>query len=167
MTIQLSPSQQQILNHAAQSTDGKIEWFPDKIKGGARKKVIDSMFNRALITPLGDDWLVAANGYDALGLPRPTPVTLADPKIEVAVTAVEAEAKDEAPQARKRDNSKQAQVIAMLKRPEGATITQICEATGWQAHTVRGTFAGAFKKKLALNLISEKNSEGTRVYRIL
>jgi hypothetical protein len=54
----------------------------------------------------------------------------------------------------------------MLQRPEGATIPQICEATGWQAHTVRGTFAGAFKKKLGLNIVSEKPAGGERAYRI-
>ena len=54
----------------------------------------------------------------------------------------------------------------MLQRPEGATIAQICSATGWQAHTVRGTFAGAFKKKLGLNLTSDKPDGGERIYRI-
>jgi len=67
---------------------------------------------------------------------------------------------------RTRDNSKQATVIQMLQRPEGATIQQIMDATGWQAHTVRGTFAGAFKKKLGLNLASEKAEGNDRVYRI-
>ena len=165
MTTQLTPSQQQILSHAAQSISGKIEWFPDNIKGGARKKVLDSLFNRALITPLGDEWFVAAEGYDALGLPRPGPVTVADPEIDAAVAAIETKARAEVKTPRTRDNSKQATVISMLKRPEGATIGQICEATGWQAHTVRGTFAGAFKKKLGLNLVSDKG-EGDRVYRI-
>ena len=67
---------------------------------------------------------------------------------------------------RTRDNSKQARVIAMLKRAEGATITQICEATGWQSHTVRGTFAGAFKKKLGLEITSSKPEGSERTYRI-
>jgi hypothetical protein len=67
---------------------------------------------------------------------------------------------------RTRDNSKQAEVIRMLQRPEGATIGQICTATGWQAHTVRGTFAGAFKKKLGLTIVSDKPQGGERVYRI-
>lgn len=165
MTIQLTPSQQQILSHAVQLTSGKIEWFPDNIKGGARKKVLDSMFNRALITPLGDDWFVAAEGYDVLGLPRSRPVTVADPEIEAAVTTIETKARAEAKTPRTRDISKQATVISMLKRPEGATIPQIIEVTGWQAHTVRGTFAGAFKKKLGLNLVSDKG-ESDRVYRI-
>ena len=46
------------------------------------------------------------------------------------------------------------------------TISQICTATGWQAHTVRGTFAGAFKKKIGLNIVSDKPQGGERVYRI-
>ena len=54
----------------------------------------------------------------------------------------------------------------MLQRPEGATIAQICEATSWQSHTVRGTFDGAFKKKLGLTIDSSKESGGERVYRI-
>ena len=52
--------------------------------------------------------------------------------------------------------TKQAQLIAMLRRKQGATIAQIVEATGWQPHTVRGAFAGALKKKLGLTVTSEK-----------
>ncbi len=54
----------------------------------------------------------------------------------------------------------------MLKRPTGATISQICEAPGWQQHTVRGTFAGAFKKKLGLEITSTKEAGGERIYRV-
>ena len=165
-TTQLTPAQYAILAHAYQHTEGKISWFPDNIKGGARKKVIDGLFKRALITYDGTDWFIAAEGYDALGLPRPGPVTMADPEIEAAVTAIETAARAETKTPRTRDNSKQAQVIAMLKRPEGATIAQICEATGWQAHTVRGTFAGAFKKKLGLDITSTKQEGGERIYQI-
>jgi hypothetical protein len=64
-----------------------------------------------------------------------------------------------------RDDTKQAQLIAMLRRKEGATIAQIVAATGWQPHTVRGAFAGALKKKLGLTVTSEK-VEGERTYRI-
>jgi serine/threonine protein kinase HipA of HipAB toxin-antitoxin module len=47
---------------------------------------------------------------------------------------------------RPRESSKEAMLIDMLCRPEGATIAQIMVATGWQAHTCRGAFAGALKK---------------------
>ena len=172
MTItQLTPSQHSVLAYAIHNTSGKIDWFPDNIKGGARKKVLDGLFNRALITTDGTDWFVAAEGYDAMGCARPAPASLeADPEIEAAVTAAEATwAKNSAAeptQPRSRENSKQAEVIRMLQRPEGATIGQICMTTGWQAHTVRGTFAGAFKKKLGLTITSDKPHGSERVYRI-
>lgn len=158
MTIQLTPAQQAILSHAHQHTEGKIAWFPENIKGGARQKVIDGLFKRTLITYDGKDWFVAAEGYEALGVPRKAPVSAQaiDEVIETATAAKH----------RTRGNSKQAQVIAMLKRPEGATIEQICEATQWQAHTVRGTFAGAFKKKLGLEITSTKEAGGQRIYRV-
>jgi hypothetical protein len=164
MTTQLSPSQQLILSHAADNTDGKLVWFPDSIKGGARKKVLDSLGKRGLITPLGNDWFVAAEAYDALGRPRPTPITVA--KLNTIIANAEAAQRAQTPKPRTRDNSKQATVINMLKRPEGATIAQICEATSWQAHTVRGTFAGAFKKKLGLEITSNKTEGTLRTYRI-
>jgi len=62
-TTQLTPAQHAILAKAINTSAGKIEWFPGNIKGGARKKVLDSLFNRALITPDGEGWCVAAEGY--------------------------------------------------------------------------------------------------------
>jgi hypothetical protein len=41
-----------------------------------------------------------------------------------------------------REGTKQAAVLALLRRPEGATVAQVVEATGWAPHTVRGFFAG-------------------------
>lgn len=64
-----------------------------------------------------------------------------------------------------RPDSKQARMIAMLRRHEGATLEQIVEATGWQRHTVRGAISGTLKKKLGLAVISGR-IEGKRVYRI-
>ena len=65
-----------------------------------------------------------------------------------------------------RKDSKQAQLIAMLRRAKGASIDEIVEALGWQAHTVRGAIAGALKKKLGLNVVSEKSERRGRIYRI-
>src|SRR5215472_10345834 len=61
--------------------------------------------------------------------------------------------------------SKQDAVIAMLRRPEGATVDEVVGATGWQRHTVRGVFSGTLKKKLGLSLASAQEERG-RVYRI-
>ncbi len=62
--------------------------------------------------------------------------------------------------------SRQALLIAMLRRAKGATIAEIVEALGWQPHTVRGAIAGALKKKLGLEVVSEKSERRGRVYRI-
>ena len=65
-----------------------------------------------------------------------------------------------------RDNSKQAQLIKMLERSQGASLDEIVKALEWQAHTVRGAIAGALKKKLGLDVISEKSDNRGRIYRI-
>ncbi len=172
MAITLNTNQQAILARAVQNSAGKIAWFPEHIKGGARAKVLEGLFKRALITPDGDDWVVAAEGYDALGLPRPgalpPTITLDDPELEAAVESAEATWQAPAKQKplRTRADSKQALVIALLQRPEGATIAQIMEATQWQQHTVRGTLAGTLKKRLGLTINSTKEAGGQRVYRI-
>ena len=86
-------------------------------------------------------------------------------------------ASDEPKPRRQRDGTKQARMIAMLKRPEGATVEQLAEALNWARHTVRGAMAGALKKKLGLTITTERvrcvgpNHEGARgsysIYRVV
>ena len=57
-------------------------------------------------------------------------------------------------------------LVALLIRPEGATLSAMQTATGWQAHSVRGAMAGSLKKKLGLMVTSEK-ADGERIYRIV
>lgn len=64
-----------------------------------------------------------------------------------------------------KSSSKQSRVLAMLRSPQGATIAAMMQTTGWQQHSVRGFLAGVVRKRLQLNLTSDK-LDGARVYRI-
>jgi|GEM_PF-423497 len=55
-------------------------------------------------------------------------------------------------------------LIAMLRREGGATIDEMAEATEWQVHSIRGALSGILKKKLGLDIISEKVEGRGRVY---
>ena len=145
MSKKLTPTQHAILSHALAQTQGKVLWFPETLKGGAKAKAIESLVSHGLISQKKRETVVTKAGYEALGLKPP----VVEPRT-----------------VRTRETSKQANVINMLKRAEGATIDQICEATGWQPHTVRGAMAGALKKKLGLDIQSSKESDGARTYRI-
>ena len=158
-TIQLTPAQHAILAYAIRHTGGKIRWFPDNIRGGARTKVLEGLFSKARITRDSTDWFVAAGATTPWGAPRPTPATLhPDPEVEAAVSAAEAnwaqEKQDAAKrllkgrrrgQARTRENSKQAAVIQMLQRPEAPPSTRSARPPAGR-RTVRAPSPG-FKKK--------------------
>jgi hypothetical protein len=64
-----------------------------------------------------------------------------------------------------REGSKTAQVVALLKRENGATLAEIMEKMGWLKHTVRGFMAGAMKKA-GYTVESFKPEGGERTYRI-
>ena len=70
--------------------------------------------------------------------------------------------KTAAPQAK--PVSKQTTVIAMLRRPEGASIPEIVEVTGWAPHSVRGFMSGALKKRLHIEVTSQKRNGEERRY---
>src|SRR6266404_1630526 len=69
-------------------------------------------------------------------------------------------------QAASKPKTKLAQLEAMLRRPDGATIEQISKSLDWQTHSVRGAMSGALKKKQGLTITSEKTDNGRRLYRI-
>ena len=65
-----------------------------------------------------------------------------------------------------REGSKAAQIVALLKGPNGATLAEIMKASGWQAHSVRGFISGTLTKKMGLAVVSAKGEDGERNYSI-
>ncbi len=59
-----------------------------------------------------------------------------------------------------RTDTKQAQVLALLRRHEGATIAQVMEVTGWAPHTVRGFLAGLKRKAISLDVVERVRQVG-------
>ena len=150
--MQLTDTQRALLEAAAKHPQKKLVDFPANLKGGARMKVITAMINTQLIEPSTDEpevYTATQAGLQAIGI-------TAQPTTPVTAQAARAT----------REGTKQAVLIDLLKRPEGATLPQMTEATGWQVHTVRGAMAGALKKNLGLEITSEKQTGTDRVYRI-
>ena len=184
----LSDTQALILSAAAQRPERIALPLPDSLRGGAATKVVGAMLAKGLLQEVDADlrkgepmWretgdghgttLVATDaGLAAIGIePEGTntaPVG-ADDALSDAPATDTPTAPEAAPKARTpREGTKQATLIAMLRAPEGATIEEIMAATGWQSHTVRGAMAGALKKKLGLEVTSEKVEGRGRVYRL-
>ena len=183
---QLSNTQTLILEAAAERETRIALPLPETLRGGAAAKVVAAMLAKGLIEEVdaelrkGDPvWretddghgvtLVATRtGLAAIGIEpedaNPAPAGAMDAPTEEPApdtpTAPEAAPKTHTP----REGTKQATLIAMLRAPDGATIDEIMAATGWQPHTVRGAMAGALKKKLGLEVTSEKVETRGRVY---
>ena len=77
------------------------------------------------------------------------------------------QASEESPAKFKSSTTKTATLLGLLSKPGGATVENMARAAGWQIHSVRGFLAGHVRTKLGLNLFSEKDAEGVRLYRLL
>jgi hypothetical protein len=120
----------------------------------------------------GIDAAAPATGADAAATPAKRKAKAKAAKPKAAKPGKAAPADQPTPRA----GTKQALMIDLLRRPEGATVEQIAAATGWQRHTVRGAISGALKKKLGLTVVATRTREvgpnkvgakgSTTVYRI-
>lgn len=170
----LTETQRTILAAAAIRSGMRILPLPDHLKGGAVKKVIDALLARALVEETaaraneptirdGVTLMATAAAFRALGLAPP----IDEPSVEQPTASASEPAPQVDAKPRRRDGTKQAQVIAMLQSVNGATIAEIATATAWQPHTVRGAIAGALKKRLGLEVTSDRVEARGRVYRIV
>ena len=171
----LTDTQRIILSAASQRTDRLALPLPKSLKGGAAHKVVNALVDKGLLKEvkanrkLGDPvWrendedhgltlIITDTGFAAIGIevePQKTKAQKPEPKPATTECQI-------------REGTKQALVIEMLRRPEGATIAEIVEATAWASHSVRGFLAGALKKKLGLTIDSEKHATRGRVYKII
>ena len=163
---------QAIILSAASQRDGHIALpLPGSLRGGAATKVVGAMLAKNFLEEVEADmrndepvWRETGDGHG---------VTLIATYAGLAAIGIETESaevkptEDAEPKTRKpREGTIQATLIAMLHAPDGATIAEIMDATGWQSHTVRGAMSGALKKKLGLEVTSEKVEDRGRVYKI-
>ena len=146
-TTKLTATQEAVLPQAAET--GTLKGSELSLRGGARKKVLDSLANKGFLIAMkkADTFDISPQGKAAIGIQ------------EEAKPAAKSKAKI-------RTGTKLHAVIELLSRPEGAAIQEIMRETGWQQHTVRGTLAGALKKRLGLTIDSEKLEGKDRTYRI-
>ena len=174
---QLSDTQLVVLSAASQRPDHSVYPLTVKLPGGAVAKVLGSLLAKGLIKEIQakrEDTVWREDKKRGRLTLRATPAALATLGIEGPETSTDSETKPSGKgkspskdkQPRTRTDSKQAKLIEMLKRPNGATVEEIVKKFEWQPHTVRGAIAGALKKKLGLDVTSEKVEGRGRVYRI-
>ncbi len=181
----LTDTQAIILSAAAQRDKGIALPLPQSLRGGAAAKVVGAMLAKGLLEEIDADlrkgepvWretgdghgvtLIATNaGLAAIGI-EPEDVDTAPMgeavQPDAPTTSAEPEAAPKPPTPRA--GTKQARMIEMLKAEGGATIDEIAEVLEWAPHTCRGALSGTLKKKLGLEVTSEKVEDRGRVYKI-
>ncbi|MBK5945645.1 hypothetical protein CCR83_04060 [Rhodobacter veldkampii DSM 11550] len=173
----LTETQTIILSAGAQRPENIALPLPKGLAGAAAKMAVTKMIehgwllevdanlrrNEPLWRETGDGHgttlVVTDAGLLAIGI---------EPVVVKTVIAIRAHAaKAAAPKLPiQRAGTKQAQIIAMMQRPRGATVAEMVKATGWLAHTVRASVSGALKKKLGLPITAEKVEGRGTVYRL-
>jgi len=173
----LTETQTIILNAGAQRPENIALPLPKGLAGAAAKMVVTKMIERGWLQevdanlrrnePLwretgdghGTTLVVTDAGLLAIGI---EPVV-----VKTVVAMREHAAKAAAPKPpTQRAGTKQAMLIALLQRPEGASIAEIVAATGWMGHSARGAISGVLKKKLALPVTSGKVDGRGTVYKL-
>lgn len=178
----LTDTQLVILSAAAQREDLAVLPLPKslKVNKGAATSVLKSLIKRCLIeeqaAKVGAEvWredqigarhalAVTTAGLEAIGVETPNAASASKAKTKPRASGGKTDGSSA--DLCVRPGTKQALLIELLKRGNGATIDEAVEATGWQPHSVRGAISGTLKKKLGLFVTSEKVEGRGRVYRI-
>ena len=139
--------------------------LPEGLHGAVAKMAVGRMIELELIEEVYANfrrseplWRETGDGHGTTLIATETGL-VAD-GIDPAVIKTMVGLRDAKPEAiaAQRPGTKQAQLIAMLQVPDGATVAEIAEATGWQAHSIRCAISGTLKKKLGLHVSSERDS---------
>ena len=163
----LSDTQLVILSEAAERADLCIFPIPTSVKamGGALSNVLKSLVARGLVAERPNDANTETRPPDQAG----EHVALVITDAGLAALGIEATLPDPVPAessvALPRSGTKAAVLTVQLLRPDGASLQELMDTTGWQAHSVRGFLSGTMRKKFGLNVISER-LDGVRRYRI-
>lgn len=179
--ITLTDRQQEILIIAAIDHNGHLEPAAASIniRGGAFTNMMHTLRNAGLVEGEDAETRLTPAGYAAISVDAPAPAEQdvwensehAETQEPDSATETEAvpETEQEMPTKKPRklrSGTKQATIIEMLQREEGASLQQLMEATGWQMHTTRAVLSRTIQKDLGIPLTSEKTSGGDRIYRI-
>jgi hypothetical protein len=185
----LTDTQSIIISRAATRPGNLALPLPGGLHGAAAKKVVGMLLERGWLEeveanlrrgePLwretgdghGTTLIATAAGLEAVGIEPVVASTMANlrkakPGPAIEATAAEGDTPDVPKPVAIRSGTKQAQIIALLQRPEGASVAEIVSETGWLAHSVRGLISGALKKKMGLPISSEKVEERGTVHRV-
>jgi hypothetical protein len=187
----LTDTQTIILSRAATRPDNLAMPLPEGLAGAAAKMAIGKMIERGWIEeveanlrrgePLwretgdghGTTLIATEAGLAAIGIEPVVASTLTNlrkaqlERVSGPMDALEASADPATPKpVAIRTGTKQAAIIALLQRPEGASITEIVDVTGWAAHSARGMISGGLKKKLGLEVSTTSDEQRGRIYHI-
>jgi hypothetical protein len=187
----LTDTQTIILSRAATRPDNLAMPLPEGLAGAAAKMAIGKMIERGWIEeveanlrrgePLwretgdghGTTLIATEAGLAAIGIEPVVASTLTNlrkaqlERVSGPMDALEASADPATPKpVAIRTGTKQAAIIALLQRPEGASITEIVDVTGWAAHSARGMISGGLKKKLGLEVSTTSDEQRGRIYHV-